>query len=156
MLGPNNTMFRCVVAYMHGIHILFLIWRCISFHRWLLGIYLQKDLLLQRTTIGIHKDDIYLQLNGENFKNTASQGQRKSLLFALKLQELEQLKSSKGFSPILLLDDVFEKLDADRMHNLLQQVCVENDSQIFITDTHKERLTEALQKLGTPFQLIEL
>ena len=122
----------------------------------LLGIYLQKDLLLQRTSIGIHKDDIYLQLNGENFKNTASQGQRKSLLFALKLQELEQLKSSKGFSPILLLDDVFEKLDADRMHNLLQQVCVENDSQIFITDTHKERLTEALQKLGTPFQLIEL
>ena len=122
----------------------------------LLGIYLQKDLLLQRTTIGIHKDDIYLQLNGENFKNTASQGQRKSLLFALKLQELEQLKSSKGFSPILLLDDVFEKLDAERMHNLLQQVCINNNSQIFITDTHKDRLTEALKKLETPFQLILL
>ncbi len=122
----------------------------------LLGIYLQKDLLLQRTTIGIHKDDITLQLNGENFKNTASQGQRKSLLFALKLQELEQLKIAKGFSPLLLLDDVFEKLDSGRMYNLLQQVCVESDSQVFITDTHKERLSDALQKLGTPFQLIEL
>lgn len=122
----------------------------------LLGIYRQKDLMLQRTTIGIHKDDIELKLNNENFKNIASQGQRKSLLFALKLKEFDELKSAKGFAPILLLDDVFEKLDAGRMQNLLQHVCIENKSQVFITDTHRERLQQALEKLEVSFQLVEL
>ena len=86
----------------------------------------------------------------------ASQGQRKSLLFALKLKEFDSLKVAKGFAPILLLDDVFEKLDAGRMSNLLKHVCLENDSQVFITDTHKERLQLALHDLNIPFQLIEL
>jgi DNA replication and repair protein RecF len=122
----------------------------------LLSAFKQKDLMLQRTTIGIHKDDVELKLNNENLKNIASQGQRKSLLFALKLNEFEELKSAKGFSPILLLDDVFEKLDANRMQNLLRQVCVENDSQVFITDTHKERLQQAFHDLQISFQLIEL
>lgn len=122
----------------------------------LLSIYQQKDIMLQRTTVGIHKDDIELKLNGDNFKNIASQGQRKSLLFALKLQELEQLKNATGLSPILLLDDVFEKLDAGRMQNLLHHVCVKNESQVFITDTHKDRLTASLENLSLPFQIIEL
>lgn len=122
----------------------------------LLATYRQKDLLVQRTTIGIHKDDIELKLSGESFKNIASQGQRKSLLFALKLKEFEELKAAKGFSPILLLDDVFEKLDPVRMQNLLYNVCVENKSQVFITDTHKERLQLSLEKLQVPFQLIGL
>jgi DNA replication and repair protein RecF len=122
----------------------------------LLATFRQKDLMLQRTTIGIHKDDIELKMNGENFKNIASQGQRKSLLFALKLKEFEELKSAKGFTPVLLLDDVFEKLDAGRIQNLLQQVCVESKSQVFITDTHKERLQQALEKLEVPFELIGL
>jgi DNA replication and repair protein RecF len=122
----------------------------------LLAIFRQKDIMLQRTTTGVHKDDIELKLNDENFKNIASQGQRKSLLFALKLKEFEELQSAKGFPPILLLDDVFEKLDAGRIQNLLQRVCVENKSQVFITDTHKERLQDSLGKLNVPFQLIEL
>lgn len=122
----------------------------------LLGAFRQKDLMMQRTTIGIHKDDIDLKLNNENFKNIASQGQRKSLLFALKLKEFDELKFAKGFAPILLLDDVFEKLDASRMQNLLYHVCVENKSQVFITDTHKERLQQALEKLHVSFQLVEL
>lgn len=122
----------------------------------LLVTFRQKDLMLQRTTVGIHKDDIEIKLHGENFKNIASQGQRKSLLFALKLKEFEELKSAKGFAPLLLLDDVFEKLDAVRMQNLLQYVCIESQSQVFITDTHKERLQQAFEKLKVPFQLIEL
>lgn len=122
----------------------------------LLITFRQKDLMLQRTTTGIHKDDIEIKLNNESFKNIASQGQRKSLLFALKLREFETLKSAKGFAPILLLDDVFEKLDADRMQNLLQYVGVQSGSQVFITDTHKERLQQALEKLNVPFQLIGL
>jgi DNA replication and repair protein RecF len=70
------------------------------------------------------------------------------LLFALKLAEFEMLKSKKGFAPLLLLDDVFEKLDESRMHNLLDWVCVQNDGQIFITDTHRERIVNHLEKLS--------
>ena len=118
--------------------------------------YREKDYLLQRTNGGIHKDDISIELNGQIFKNIASQGQRKSLLFALKLAEFELLKLNKGFAPLLLLDDVFEKLDANRMQNLLNWVCKENDGQVFITDTHKKRLEEALIALATSYQIIEL
>ena len=122
----------------------------------LLKQYREKDRLLQRTNAGIHKDDIGIQLEEQPFKNIASQGQRKSLLFALKLSEFEILKSAKGSAPILLLDDVFEKLDADRMHNLLHKVCVENNGQVFITDTHCERIKEHMSKLNVGYQLIEL
>lgn len=116
----------------------------------------QKDLILQRTNVGIHKDDIAILMNENSFKNTASQGQRKSLLFAFKLAEWQIIKQHKGFAPILLLDDVFEKLDEQRMFNLLQWVCKEDDGQVFITDTHKERLEATLSKAEIEFQLIEL
>jgi len=122
----------------------------------LLNNYRQKDFLSQRSNAGIHKDDIVFQLNGEVFKTTASQGQRKSLLFALKLAEFELLKQNKGFAPLLLLDDVFEKLDDSRMQQLLHWVCNENTGQVFITDTHRERLQEAFEKLKTAYQIIEL
>ena len=122
----------------------------------LLGQYRDKDLLYQRTHGGIHKDDLALFLNSQTFKNIASQGQRKSLLFALKLAEFETLKVAKKFPPLLLLDDVFEKLDEQRMHNLLDWVCVQNEGQIFITDTHGERIRQHLSKIGVAYQLIEL
>jgi DNA replication and repair protein RecF len=118
--------------------------------------YRQKDFILQRTNGGIHKDDIGMQLNGQSFKNTASQGQRKSLLFALKLAEFELLKKNKGFAPLLFLDDVFEKLDDNRMQHLLHWVCNKNTGQVFITDTHKERLEDALRLLAVNYQVIEL
>ena len=117
---------------------------------------LQKDMMLQRSNAGIHKDDIVFELNGQVFKNIASQGQRKSLLFALKLAEFELLKTDKGFAPLLLLDDVFEKLDNKRMQQLLQWVCSENDGQVFITDTHRNRLEEAFDSLDVEFQIIAL
>lgn len=122
----------------------------------LLNSYRQKDFLSQRSNAGIHKDDILFQLNGQVFKTTASQGQRKSLLFALKLAEFELLKENKGFAPLLLLDDVFEKLDDNRMHQLLNWVCNENNGQVLITDTHQERLKEAFEKLNVAYQIIEL
>jgi DNA replication and repair protein RecF len=122
----------------------------------LLNNYRQKDFAAQRSNAGIHKDDIVFQLNGQVFKTTASQGQRKSLLFALKLAEFELLKANKGFAPLLLLDDVFEKLDDNRMQQLLHWVCNENTGQVLITDTHKERLQEAFEKLNTAYQIIEL
>ncbi|MBL7731265.1 MAG: DNA replication and repair protein RecF, partial [Chitinophagaceae bacterium] len=115
-----------------------------------------KDGFAQRTTSGIHRDDLDIQLDGQPFKAIASQGQRKSMLFAMKLAELEVLKKEKHFAPILLLDDVFEKLDENRISNLLQKVCVENDGQVFITDTNPERLSAHLERHSIAFQLIEL
>lgn len=116
----------------------------------------QRDLVSQRSNTGLHKDDIVFLLNGQPFKNIASQGQRKSLLFALKLAEFEWLSQHKGFPPILLLDDVFEKLDDNRMQQLLLRVCRENQGQVFITDTHKDRLEAAFRKMEVGYQLIEL
>jgi DNA replication and repair protein RecF len=116
----------------------------------------QKDLMLQRTSGGIHKDDLLFNLGEQPFKSIASQGQRKSLLFALKLAEMEILKEEKRLSPILLLDDVFEKLDEERISNLLLRVCADEDAQIFITDTNCQRLQTQLEKLKLPVQLIEL
>lgn len=117
---------------------------------------LQRDLYLQRTGVGIHKDDLSIELQETGFKNIASQGQRKSLLFAFELAAFEVLKNNKGFTPLLLLDDVFEKLDETRMQNLLEYVCVKSDAQVFITDTHGERLQQSLLKLGKDFELIGL
>lgn len=118
--------------------------------------YRDKDLLLQRTNGGVHKDDLDMRLQGTAFKNIASQGQRKSLLFALKLAEFDMLKKEKGFPPLLLLDDVFEKLDEKRMHNLLDFVGVQNNGQVFITDTHRERLELALVELHQAYQIVQL
>lgn len=117
---------------------------------------LKKDILLQRTNSGIHKDDLEITMQENNFKNRASQGQRKTLLLAIKLSEFSVLKQKKGIAPILLLDDVFEKLDEQRMGQLFYKVCVLEKCQVFITDTHKERLYDYLKKLQLDFHLITL
>jgi DNA replication and repair protein RecF len=116
----------------------------------------QKDYAAQRTTTGIHRDDLDITMGNKLFRNIASQGQRKSLLFALKLAEMEVLKKEKGFAPLLLLDDVFEKLDESRISNLLKKVCKKNDGQVFITDTNEKRLRQHLDELALSYQLIEL
>ena len=120
----------------------------------LLHLNRQRDMAAQRTTGGIHKDDLVFNLTGQLFKNIASQGQRKSLLFALKIAEMDVLRDNKGFAPFLLLDDVFEKLDEERISNLLRRVCIENDGQVFITDTNEERLSQHLNDLKIKYQLI--
>ncbi len=117
---------------------------------------MDRDVALQRTNVGIHRDDIGLTYADLPFKTMASQGQRKSMLFALKLAEYETLKREKGFAPLLLLDDVFEKLDEFRMRNLLDRVCVQDDGQIFITDTHEDRIRAELNGLHVPYQIITL
>jgi len=122
----------------------------------LLHLNRQRDIAAQRTTGGIHRDDLVFNLTGQLFKNIASQGQRKSLLFALKLAEMDVLKENKSFAPFLLLDDVFEKLDEERIANLLRRVCIENNGQVFITDTNEERLSQHLDVLDTKYQLIIL
>ena len=116
----------------------------------------QRDCILQRTSAGIHKDDVHFLLNNQPFKTIASQGQRKSLLFALKLAQYQLLKNYKSYNPILLLDDVFEKLDEKRMHKLLHWICKENEGQVFITDTHKQRLTNIFEELDIDGEIVQL
>ena len=116
----------------------------------------QADLGAQRTTKGTHRDDLAVTMHQQPFRQLASQGQRKSLLFALKLAQAAVIKQKKGFAPLLLLDDVFEKLDDNRIKNLLQKVGSEAGSQVFITDTSADRLDRQLSNLGIPFQLVSL
>jgi DNA replication and repair protein RecF len=117
---------------------------------------LPKDKAIQRTTVGIHKDELIITIQAQSFKQEASQGQRKSLLFAIRLAEWELLKKAKGFSPILLMDDIFEKLDEARMAHLLGWVATSTDGPVFITDTHKARVADLLGKYIENYQLIEL
>jgi len=121
----------------------------------LLRIKRSKDWTTMRTTSGIHRDDLEFELNDQSFKSNASQGQRKSLLFALKLAEMEVLRKHKGFSPLLLMDDVFEKLDEQRTNNLLHRVCT-NEGQVFITDTSSSNINRQLSSLVSSFEMIEL
>ncbi len=116
----------------------------------------QRDILLQRTTIGIHKDDLEMTCDGVNFKLTASQGQRKSMLFALKLAEFSILKNHFGFDPILLLDDIFEKLDQNRLSQLLKWVCIDNKGQVLLTDTHYDRVKDTLDEIKISYGTIIL
>ena len=74
----------------------------------------------------------------------------------MKLAEMDILRREKGFAPLLLLDDVFEKLDEQRIANLLHKVCVENDGQVFITDTDPVRLSAQLKQLGIDFGMIDV
>ena len=116
----------------------------------------QKDLITQRTSVGIHKDELDISMNNVQFKQIASQGQKKSLLFALKLAEFITLKSHFDFDPILLLDDIFEKLDQHRLSKLLEWVCIKNQGQVFLTDSHQDRIEQSLDDISVPFQLIML
>lgn len=107
----------------------------------------EKDRLLQHTSVGIHRDDIDLQLNGYSAKKMGSQGQQKTLLISLKLAQFELMKQTSGVKPVLLLDDIFDKLDPHRVARLIELVANDQFGQIFITDSNKHRLEEALGNL---------
>jgi len=107
---------------------------------------LQYDLRYQRTLRGIHKDDWEFSLAGMQLKQFGSQGQKKSFLFALKLAQYAYLSKALGHLPILLLDDIFEKLDQGRMEALLRIIRGEGFGQVILTDTHPERIREAFGK----------
>jgi DNA replication and repair protein RecF len=114
----------------------------------------KRDILMQRTSSGIHRDDFEILYKGNPFRFMASQGQTKSLLFALKLAEYGFMERFFGYSPLLLLDDLFEKLDENRLEKLIQWVCIENKGQVFLTDSHQERVSQLLNRNSVPFQLI--
>jgi len=103
-----------------------------------------RDLLLQRTTFGIHRDDYHFTIGGGDLKRLGSQGQQKSFIIALKLAQFEIIKRHKGFNPILLLDDIFDKLDDFRIEMLLQLIKNDELGQLFITDARPDRTASLL------------
>ncbi|MNK16437.1 DNA replication and repair protein RecF [compost metagenome] len=106
---------------------------------------LQRDRVLQYTSVGIHKDDLLFEIDGHPIKKFGSQGQQKSFLIALKLAQFEFIKKQSGVLPILLFDDIFDKLDETRVSKIVQMIDDKVFGQIFISDTHPER-TEAIIK----------
>jgi DNA replication and repair protein RecF len=115
-----------------------------------------KDLALQRTSVGIHRDDYEFGFAHGELKRLGSQGQQKSFLVALKLANVEVIKKHKGFNPILLLDDIFDKLDDLRIGRLLKIVAGKNYGQLFITDAGPERTEALLKDIGVKSDIFEV
>jgi DNA replication and repair protein RecF len=117
---------------------------------------LQKDKIIQYTTSGIHKDDLGFEIGEYPIKKFGSQGQQKSYLIALKLAQFDFIKQQANITPILLLDDIFDKLDENRVSQIIDLVNNDEFGQIFITDTHAERTENILKKGGKPYQIFNL
>jgi len=118
-----------------------------------LAAYRERDRALQRTTVGPHRDDLELTLDGQPVKKYASQGQMKSFLLALRLSQYEILRQEKHLPPLLLLDDIFDKLDERRVQRLIDLLWRRNFGQIFITDTHRPRLEGVVKAFGTDYRI---
>lgn len=117
---------------------------------------LQRDKSLQYTTAGIHKDDLVLTLGDFPIRKQGSQGQQKTYLVALKLAQYEFIQSVSGIKPILLLDDIFDKLDKNRVEQIVKMVEGEQFGQIFITDTNREHLDKILEQLTTEYVIFKV
>ncbi len=115
-----------------------------------------KDNALGYTTRGVHKDDLELLLESYSIKKIASQGQKKTFLIALKLAQYEFIQKHNGIKPILLLDDIFDKLDDARSKRLLQLVSEDVFNQIFITDTNKDYLVDIVQRTGKKYGVFDV
>lgn len=114
---------------------------------------IEKDRILERTTSGIHRDDLQFSIHGMPMKKFGSQGQQKSFLIALKLAQYSFLTQKKGFKPLLLLDDIFDKLDDLRVTKLMQMVSNNNFGQVFITDTSTSRVENIFKDINVPVKL---
>ena len=115
-----------------------------------------KDRIVQYTTVGIHKDDLQLDLGQYPIRKLGSQGQTKTYLIALKFAQFEYLKNASEIKPILLLDDIFDKLDAGRVGKIIQLVSDDQFGQIFITDTNREHLDGILKQMDTAHKIFRI
>lgn len=122
----------------------------------LLNDSLAKDRLLQFTTQGIHKDDLIFYLGDYPIKKLGSQGQMKTYLVSLKLAQFDFVKEISGLKPILLLDDIFDKLDQFRVEQIVKVVAGEQFGQIFLTDTNREHLDAIIKKMDTDFRIFKV
>ncbi len=111
---------------------------------------------MQHTSAGIHRDDLVLNLGDYPMRKVGSQGQTKTYLVALKLAQFEYLKNASGIKPILLLDDVFDKLDANRVEKIVQLVSDDKFGQIFMTDTNREHLESIIEEVGSDYHIFRV
>ncbi len=116
----------------------------------------EKDKALQYTSVGVHKDDLGFEISGHPIKKFGSQGQQKSFLIALKFAQFQFIKARSKTTPILLLDDIFDKLDEHRVSHIVALVNNENFGQIFISDTHAERTEEVVKQIHQTYKLFKL
>jgi DNA replication and repair protein RecF len=117
---------------------------------------LDRDRALQYSTAGIHKDDLHFLISGYPAKRFASQGQQKSFLIAVKLAQFDFIREIKKLKPLLLLDDIFDKLDESRMRSLLQMISHHDFGQIFLTDTHPDRAKKIFDSIHVPVKLFHI
>jgi DNA replication and repair protein RecF len=117
---------------------------------------IERDRILERTTSGIHKDDLQFNINGMPMKKFGSQGQQKSFLIALKLAQYTFLTQKKGFKPLLLLDDIFDKLDEGRVTKLMQMVSNNDFGQVLITDTSISRVQNIFEAINVDVKLFKV
>jgi DNA replication and repair protein RecF len=117
---------------------------------------LPKDRMLQYTSTGIHKDDLYFKIEGYPIKKLGSQGQKKTFLTALKLAQFEFIRAVNDSMPILLLDDIFDKLDSNRVEQVVKLVAENSFGQIFITDTNREHLDRLIQGAGADYRIFNI
>lgn len=117
---------------------------------------LNKDKALQYTSVGVHKDDLAFTIDDFPIKKFGSQGQQKSFLIALKLAQFDFIKQQSGVSPILLLDDIFDKLDENRVAQIISLVDDEHFGQIFISDTHADRTESIVKQIHQSYKIFKL
>lgn len=117
---------------------------------------LERDLALKYTTRGIHKDDLRFTINGYPVKKFGSQGQQKSFVLALRLAQYDYISDLKGYKPIILLDDIFDKLDEKRVQQIIQLVGNNNFGQVFITDTQNERIESIFRSTDIEYRIFEI
>ena len=115
-----------------------------------------KDRALQYTSAGIHRDDLLFEIEGHPIKKFGSQGQQKSFLIALKFAQFHFIKEKAGTSPVLLLDDIFDKLDERRVAQIVELVEQEEFGQIFISDTHAERTENIVKQIHQSYKIFNL
>jgi DNA replication and repair protein RecF len=117
---------------------------------------LKRDRVLQYTSVGIHKDDLRFEIDEFPIKKFGSQGQQKSFLIALKLAQFDFIKNQSNVPPILLLDDVFDKLDEERVSHIMKLVEDSEFGQIFISDTHPERTEQVIKESHQSYKIFTL
>lgn len=117
---------------------------------------LERDRVLERTTVGTHKDELVFSIGGMQLKKFGSQGQQKSFLIALKLAQYSYLQQFKGFKPLLLLDDIFDKLDDKRVKKLMEMVSHHDFGQIFITDTGRTRVESVFREIDVAVKMFDV
>lgn len=117
---------------------------------------LSRDIALRRTSLGIHRDDYIFEIDGYPMKKYASQGQQKSMIVSLKIAQFEIIRTEKGFKPIILMDDIFDKLDDARIEKILNMVAGHTFGQIFVTDARPERTLSIFDRIETKKSIYQI